>query len=967
MSSIAVKLNVNGVIRRFQFQRNQSFDDLVEAALKLYPELPKSVTFTYKDEDGDVIDVSTDGDVLAALAVADQESWTAIRFNVAGNGMAKGAPNDTAATKSRAEPSSQKPDLQLLSSSLHESFTVVGEPVKTPGAEAAIPVAVEVEKGASPAPAPPTEAPDAEKAIAVPGGATAQTPPSSPAEKPSSREDSKVTPPAAVPLRATSGGALIYRDGTVEFGMGGEAVLLPDGQTISCILSYKGFPSVAASGLALTRGKWYYEVSLLTPGLMQIGWCTSKFTGSSNDGEGVGDDTHSYAYDGFRRLKWSNGDAQRFGPKWKAGDVVCCAVDVNHGVIQYALNGEWNDGWSHDTVAFSNLDLQKDGLMPAVSFQKGEKCCINFGATTFSYGPPSPDFSSVNSAFQSEFNRAAQFPTAASVPAPFPDAAPSATEQLAAMLLKDGVRDAISRFLGHPVVATVVQHIIVAVVNDPGSAARVAQSQIQVVTPIFLQLVSEQPALLGLLPNVLELVKALFLGSGSVHHREPPRATVMHPQARGNSRGCGRRKGRGGWNRCHHNPNMPKPAWNGWGNAGKKHENHKHWKRQMRCPDRKRDNWNHGTSKCPVSRVHQAFSSLVKETGEQVSKWASNLCPESDADKKFKNDLQKAIDMSMPAGKAKPPSYEASTSPFTAGMDRKYLVPGNNGGNCRVRFQPPVKNFDKFPAPEGSKPPASLAQASPPEKSVAPADTLGSIHGDLEKAIALSYEEQVKAKGKPLPAVEFSDLDRAIALSYEEQACTKAPQPTASVLPEKKSVFGEDADDLFEQMFASPKEDQKVPAKAAEDQKVPPEAAGNDNRLRAKFIEQRTFDVETGAVVDLSSVQPNTRVAHTWTMVNPSTEAWPTNIVGKTVGGDLNIIKTPVWKTPSPVAAQSPVHITVEALSPNEPGRYISYFRLFDQANRPFGDRIWLDVTVSGSSSDTDWDMLHGEAKVGQQ
>merc|ERR1712167_556239 len=117
-----------------------------------------------------------------------------------------------------------------------------------------------------------------------------------------------------------------------------------------------------------------------------------------------------------------------------------------------------------------------------------------------------------------------------------------------------------------------------------------------------------------------------------------------------------------------------------------------------------------------------------------------------------------------------------------------------------------------------------------------------------------------------------------------------------------------------------------------------------------------TFDVETGAVVDLSSVQPNTR-ARTWTMVNPSTEAWPTNIVGKTVGGDLNIIKTPVWKTPSPV----------DAPSPNEPGRYISYFRLFDQANRPFGDRIWLDVTVSGSSSDTDWDMLQGEAKVGQQ
>ena len=180
-----------------------------------------------------------------------------------------------------------------------------------------------------------------------------------------------------MPLRATSGGALIYRDGTVEFGMGGEAVLLPDGQTISCMLSYQGFPSVAASGLALKHGSWYYEVSLLTAGLMQIGWATPKFTGSCNDGEGVGDDEHSFAYDGFRQLKWSNGEPQRWGRKWKQGDVVCCAVDMDSGVIQYTLNGEWNTGVT--TVAFADLNLTERGLMPALSFRKGEKCCINFG------------------------------------------------------------------------------------------------------------------------------------------------------------------------------------------------------------------------------------------------------------------------------------------------------------------------------------------------------------------------------------------------------------------------------------------------------------------------------------------------------------------------------------------------------------------------------------------------------------
>ena len=52
--------------------------------------------------------------------------------------------------------------------------------------------------------------------------------------------------------------------------MGGEAVLLPDGQTVSCTLSYRGFPSVAAAGTVLTEGKWYYEAMVLTDGLMQI-------------------------------------------------------------------------------------------------------------------------------------------------------------------------------------------------------------------------------------------------------------------------------------------------------------------------------------------------------------------------------------------------------------------------------------------------------------------------------------------------------------------------------------------------------------------------------------------------------------------------------------------------------------------------------------------------------------------------
>jgi len=54
----------------------------------------------------------------------------------------------------------------------------------------------------------------------------------------------------------------------------------------------------------LRRGFWFFEVTLLTEGLMQIGWADGRFTPESESGDGVGDDHHSWAYDGYRQLRW---------------------------------------------------------------------------------------------------------------------------------------------------------------------------------------------------------------------------------------------------------------------------------------------------------------------------------------------------------------------------------------------------------------------------------------------------------------------------------------------------------------------------------------------------------------------------------------------------------------------------------------------------------------------------------------
>ena len=89
-----------------------------------------------------------------------------------------------------------------------------------------------------------------------------------------------------------------------------------------------GFPSVCARGVALHCGAVYFELNLFSEGCMQVGWVDASFTGdvaevlfigiSFSDffsvcrsgllrfyyqGNGVGDDLHSWSFDGYRKLK----------------------------------------------------------------------------------------------------------------------------------------------------------------------------------------------------------------------------------------------------------------------------------------------------------------------------------------------------------------------------------------------------------------------------------------------------------------------------------------------------------------------------------------------------------------------------------------------------------------------------------------------------------------------------------------
>ena len=150
-----------------------------------------------------------------------------------------------------------------------------------------------------------------------------------------------------------------------------------------------GFPSAIAAGILLTQGKWYYEVSIDENGLGQLGWADMEFVGDSGFGRGVGDDKHSWAFDGQRVLWWHN-DRQRWGKAWTAGDILGCAIDMDKRTMSFSLNGSFAAPMG---LCFSNFQYTA-GIVPALTLQRFA-CTANWGQTKLRFPPPDADYRSV--------------------------------------------------------------------------------------------------------------------------------------------------------------------------------------------------------------------------------------------------------------------------------------------------------------------------------------------------------------------------------------------------------------------------------------------------------------------------------------------------------------------------------------------------------------------------------------------
>lgn len=108
--------------------------------------------------------------------------------------------------------------------------------------------------------------------------------------------------------------------------------------------------------------------------------CTLQTPFKAHDG--VGDDSTSYAYDGWRICKWHNGK-EPYGQYWDSGDIIGVCIDLLEKKIEYFRNG------ISLGVAFTNIAVGENiAYFPALSLSNEEELTFNFGKLPFHYEYP---------------------------------------------------------------------------------------------------------------------------------------------------------------------------------------------------------------------------------------------------------------------------------------------------------------------------------------------------------------------------------------------------------------------------------------------------------------------------------------------------------------------------------------------------------------------------------------------------
>lgn len=148
------------------------------------------------------------------------------------------------------------------------------------------------------------------------------------------------------------------------------------------------FESVRST-YSVKSGRWFYEVILLTSGVMQIGWATRESKFLSHEGYGIGDDSFSIAFDGCRQLIWFEAESKPVScSRWKPDDVLGMLLDIDEDKVVFYLNGV--------PIEKQFPAKGRGAFFAAASFMSFQQCKFNFGAEQFKFPPNCVSFNTFN-------------------------------------------------------------------------------------------------------------------------------------------------------------------------------------------------------------------------------------------------------------------------------------------------------------------------------------------------------------------------------------------------------------------------------------------------------------------------------------------------------------------------------------------------------------------------------------------
>jgi len=146
---------------------------------------------------------------------------------------------------------------------------------------------------------------------------------------------------------------------------------------------------VSAKGLtsyAITTEKRYFELVFASASAGNIIYGFGNASASVNNY--CGSDANGWGY--YASVGWvlNSGGAVNFYATYTTGDVMMCAIDAAAGKIWFGKNGVWLSGNPATGTSPAATGLT-GSLVPMISGQSAWSGTANFGATTFTYTPPS--------------------------------------------------------------------------------------------------------------------------------------------------------------------------------------------------------------------------------------------------------------------------------------------------------------------------------------------------------------------------------------------------------------------------------------------------------------------------------------------------------------------------------------------------------------------------------------------------